>query len=70
MSKMFFNNTETTYSYNGTEFYTLEETIMYALDIVQKRHKIYMCSVCGATKVMPITHEGIIECENCKKYGD
>ena len=36
MSKMFFNNTETTYSYNGTEFYTLEETIMYALDIVQK----------------------------------
>ena len=43
---------------------------MYALDIVQKRHKIYMCSVCGATKVMPITHESIIEYENCKKYGD
>ena len=40
MSKMFFNNTETTYSYNGTKFYTLEETIMYALDIVQKRHII------------------------------
>ena len=38
MSKMFFNNTETTYSYNETEFYTLEETIMYALDIVQKTY--------------------------------
>ena len=37
MSKMFFNNTETTYSYNGTGFYTLEETIMYTLDIVQKK---------------------------------